>query len=553
MLVPMPHQLLIRPILDSSAAPFLPLVFRFVMSFGLVVLHLGLTQDADQPRINEMYYLLTLGLMFLEALWEAARSLARTGQAFATPSVAWVRFNLVMDLLLVTLTIAFQGVDQERFLPLYLFPVLASAFYFRIPEIVGMALLSAFLYVATLLLFSAGLLPSFGATLSGDPLRTEAYPFLMALATLQILAATFVVVVIRKHFENLRSSLDRSTAVVDDLSALYRRVVDSMFTGLLTTNMEGMLTSANPAAESILQRPLPPGMRLQETGLEALPLEGSRTWEQRVEGVFRSPTGQERIFGGNVAPIRDGEGNQTGYLVVFQDLTEIKALEERARLSERMAALGELSSELAHELRNPVASIQGCAQILGQGNQPKAMMDRVLTILKRESERVGVLVSSFLDFTRPRPVRLQPLELRGLMDEIRAAWETDQRNLGIRMNLDEIPPLRVVGDPLTVHQVFTNLLSNARKALQGRPDPAVGIRFHVREREVEVRVEDNGCGMPPERLKSIFVPFASGFAEGSGLGMSLVFQFVQQMGWDIRVESEEEVGTLVLLRIPKAS
>jgi len=257
--------------------------------------------------------------------------------------------------------------------------------------------------------------------------------------------------------------------------------------------------------------------------------------------------------GGNVTLLVGGEGGLTGHLLVFQDLTELKVLEERTRLSERMATVGELSSEMAHELRNPLASILGCVQLLKQGDPARPMMDRVLTILLRESERVSGIVTDFLDFTRPRAARMQAIPLRHLAEEVRAAWETDPRKEGIHLAMEEPPAVRILGDPAWVHQVFTNLLSNARKALAGQERPWIGVAFRVQGDRVLATVADNGCGMDAERLHALFLPFASGFQEGTGLGMSLVFQFIRQMGWEIRAESETGKGTTIHLEIPLAS
>jgi len=215
-----------------------------------------------------------------------------------------------------------------------------------------------------------------------------------------------------------------------------------------------------------------------------------------------------------------------------------------------MAAVGELSSELAHELRNPLASIMGCVQILKQGEQPPPMMQRVLAILHRESERVNDLVSGFLDFSKPRPVKLQPLWLPAFLDEAKASFEIDPRNETLPLRVASVPEVWVQGDPVSAHQVLGNLLSNARKALRNQPSPLLRMEFHLEPTWVVAEILDNGCGMGPEQLRSIFVPFSSGFDEGTGLGMSLVFQFVQRMGWVIHVESTLHRGTTIRLRIP---
>jgi len=532
--------------------PFLPLAFRFAVSFGLMVLHLALPMDTGRPLPHENVYFGILLLIFLESAWEASHFLKRTGKVFTTPSLPWIRANLVLDIALITVLIAFQGVDQERFATVYIFPVLASAFYLGITEIMAVGATAAAAHVISVMLFSFGKLPSFGRSGPNLDLPPSQQFFILGFATLQICLAVLVVVLIRKHLENLRTTLSRSEATVDQLSALYHRVFESMFSGLITVDMEGRITSANPAAENILLRTLPPGTSVAALGLEEVfPME-TLPREQRFEREYITGNGQRRILGGNTAPLRDGDGLQTGHLLLFQDLTDLKALEEKTRLNERLAVVGELSSELAHELRNPVASILGCAQLLRQSEQPKATMDRVLTILRRESERVSALVSDFLDFSRPRPVAVQSCWLPSLMEEVRASWETDARSAGIPLDMELPPEIWILGDPMCVHQIFTNLLSNGRKALRETSRPFIRITFRRPPERLEVDVEDNGCGMTTDQLRTLFLPFSSGFQDGTGLGMSVVFQFVQRMGWDIRVESRQGIGTRIILSIPLA-
>lgn len=534
----------------SASAPFLPLAFRLGATLGLMVLQLALPDGGFGAMPGEGFYMACLALFFGESVWEAAQSIRHGHAPFATPSPHWIRFNLLLDATLVTLLIAFHGVDQERLATIYIFPVLASAFYLHIYEIVGVGILSSSFHIASVLLFTTGILPSFGRSGASAGLDPGQLTFVLGFATLQIFAATLVVVVIRKHLETLSQDLSKSAAVVDELSALYRRVFDSMFSGLITVDLEGRITSANPAAVSILQRPLGLGTLIEDHGFGDLTHLSNNLKERRFELDFATASGEKRIVGGNLVALRGPEDAMTGNLLVFQDLTELKILEERTRLSERLAAVGELSSELAHELRNPMASIQGCVQILKQGEQSRPLMERVLTILWRESERVSAIVTDFLDFTRPRPARIQPMQLTLVVEDLVASWEIDPRSQGLPLVVDPVPDLWVLGDPVWVHQVFTNLLSNARKALIGVPDPRIAMAFQRRPWALAITVSDNGCGMTEARRRAVFIPFSSGFEEGTGLGMSLVFQFVQQMGWDIQVESTLGSGTTIHLTIP---
>lgn len=533
---------------EATAPPFLPLAFRLATSFGLLVLHIAFPPDSFRAAASESLYLLLVSLFFIEAVWEIQRSLKMGSSPFATPGRAGIRANLGLDIALVALLIAFQGVDQERFATIYLFPILSSAFYLGTTEIVLVGLTAFTLHLSSFLLFGLGILPPFGH--SGAPMDLDTAEWILAFASLEIFAATLIVVLIRRNLEGLRRTLLASEAKVDDLSALHRRVVDSMVSGLITTDLKGRITSANPAAEAILQRALPMGRTIDAI----LPVDLARQEilprEQRFEGSYIAPNGAWRIYGGNVAPLRDSEGKQSGHLMLFQDLTEIKALEERTRLSERLAAIGELSAGLAHELRNPLASILGCVQILKGESHAHTMNERALGILGRESDRVSAILTKFLDFTRPKPVQIRRVYFPDLIEDLRASWETDPRATGLRLTIASVPEAWVRADSLCAHQIFTNLLTNARKALEGANEPRVQLEFEEDPTHLTVQFRDNGCGMDAEQLRTLFVPFSSTFKEGTGLGLSLVFQFVQAMGWDIRVQSQPGLGTSVNLKIP---
>ena len=146
----------------ETTAPFLPLAFRLAASFGLMVLHLALPWEGAGSPQGEALYLGILAALFAESIWEVYRSSSQGRKPFSTPAPAWIRLNLLLDLALVTLIIAFHGVDQERLATIYIFPVLASAFYLHISEIVAVGLLSSAFHIACVLLFTQGALPPFG-------------------------------------------------------------------------------------------------------------------------------------------------------------------------------------------------------------------------------------------------------------------------------------------------------------------------------------------------------------------------------------------------------
>ena len=531
---------------SDTSAFFLPLSFRLFASFGLLVLHASLPGDVRASGPGELFYPTALLLMFAEAAWESGRGLRALDQLFPTPRNVWIRWNIGLDLALVSLVIAFQGVMQERFATLYIFPVLASAFYLSTVEIVWVGVFSSLTQVTLVLGFTFGLLPPFG--LSGpikDPDQGR-ISFLLGLASLQVFATTLIVVLIRRNLDRLRSDLTVSEAAVDELSALHQRVVESMHSGLITLDIKGHVTSANPAAESILRRSVPIGIPIQDLFPPGHPFPSHRGREHRFEIVIPSTdAGGRRILGGHLASLRGASGRESGQLLLFQDLTDFKALEERTRISERLAAIGQLAAGLAHELRNPLASISGCVQLLQRKGSPEEVQDRVLGILERETQRVGAIVSDFLDFARPEPQSGSILFLPRVLEEVRSSWEMDPRTKGLSFTLGLAPPVYLLSDSTGLHRALMNLLSNARKAIKDVPKPSVRLACLVTDGTIHLTVSDNGCGMTEEQLDRLFVPFAGSFEEGSGLGMSLVYKFIEAMGWQIQVESAPGKGTNV--------
>ena len=534
----------------EAGPPFLPLAFRLFASFGLLVLHAALPLEGRATGPGEDLYLGLLLLLLLESLLESAQDLKATGLIFPVPSLPWIRWNLGLDLLLVTLVIGFHGVLRETFSTLYIFPVLASAFYLGTMEIIWVGTLSAAAHILLVLAFTMGVFPAFGLSrevLDPEPARLS---FVLGVAALQVFAVTLVVVLIRRNLDTLRTDLSVSEATVDELQALHQRVVESMHSGLITLDLRDRVTSANPAAETILGQPIAPGTPIRDLlplG-DFLPRLGGR--EERFEISVFLPGLGKRILGGHLAPLRGGTAGASGQILLFQDLTDFKALEDRTRISERMAAIGQLAAGLAHELRNPLASITGCVQLLRKEDPAEGVSRRVLGILERESQRVGAIVTDFLDFARPAPAAHALLSLPRVCEEVRSSWEMDPRTGGLTLLLDPVPALDFMADPAGLHRALMNLLSNARKAVAGAEQPTISLQCLLQEERLTITVADSGCGMTEDQLNRLFVPFAGTFEEGTGLGMSLVYKFVEAMGWRLEVHSAPGLGTQVEIHIP---
>jgi two-component system sensor histidine kinase PilS (NtrC family) len=251
-----------------------------------------------------------------------------------------------------------------------------------------------------------------------------------------------------------------------------------------------------------------------------------------------------------VTPLAGGERGSVGYLVVFQDLTEIRRLEQEVRTKEKLAAVGEMAAQLAHEIRNPLGSIRGSAQVLmtepGLGDE----QGRLLAIISRESMRLSDTLNRFLFEARPSSRERGPVDLRPLVEEA----VTLLRN-GSELRPDhevvlesDAGPHVCMADPDQIKQVFWNL---ARNAVEAMPD---GGRLDVRLRrqggEVVLSVRDEGRGMGRDELGRMFEPFRTSSAMGTGLGLAIVFRIVRDHGGDIEVRSVPRRGTEIDVRLP---
>jgi two-component system sensor histidine kinase PilS (NtrC family) len=227
---------------------------------------------------------------------------------------------------------------------------------------------------------------------------------------------------------------------------------------------------------------------------------------------------------------------------------ELAAMEDHVRRVEKMAAVGEMAAGLAHEIKNPLASIRGSIQVLREELQYEGSRDRLMRIVMREADRLAILVNNFLIFARPPAGRQEKIQLDRALNETIELFEKDGSCRGrITVEKGLVPDLWVEMDPTHLRQVLWNLLVNAAEAIDGQGMIAVEMEEAGR-RQVSVRISDNGCGMPPETIRSIFDPFFTTKADGTGLGLSIVHRILESYDSWLDVESREGVGTTFSLR-----
>ena len=227
---------------------------------------------------------------------------------------------------------------------------------------------------------------------------------------------------------------------------------------------------------------------------------------------------------------------------------ELLAMEVQVKRVEKMAVIGEMAAGLAHEIKNPLASLTGSIQLLREDLSDNTDHNKLMQIVFREADRLSSLVNDFLLFARPPMGKREPIELKGALMETMELFEKDSSSLGsIAINKTLIPNVWIEMDSAHLRQVLWNLLLNATESINGRG--RIDIRMiPFKNRHIGVQISDNGCGIPDNMVQSIFDPFFTTKPNGTGLGLSIVHRIVESHNSMLEVESEKDKGTTFTLR-----
>jgi two-component system, NtrC family, sensor histidine kinase PilS len=367
--------------------------------------------------------------------------------------------------------------------------------------------------------------------------------------------------------ERLRKAdvrLEQATEEFEDLQAFNQHVIDNLVSGLATADRRNRILTFNPSAGLITDHnpaqavgsPAPDILQLPRDFAETLDDDLQRTRIRRADFQFHRPDGRTIDIGLSAMhlPLQDGS---RGFMYTFQDVTDIKRLERQAQIQQRLAAIGEMAAGIAHEIRNPLASMSGSMQILRQELQVTGDQARLLDIVLRESDRLNETIKSFLAFARPQRGSVTSLDLRRVLQDT-ATLLRNNTEIGDRHTVEVVQsaePVMLEADENQVRQIVWNLATNALRAMpQGgrlRLSAAVERRGGASEAAV-LTVDDEGVGIPPEEVDQIFQPFRGAFGKGTGLGLAIVHRIVSDYSGRIDVQSSPGHGTTFRVSFPSA-
>jgi two-component system sensor histidine kinase PilS (NtrC family) len=477
---------------------------------------------------------------------------------FTRTRVFQVRLQIAVDIFIVTWLVWNSHVVHSPYTALYIV-IIAIASLFLTPREVGITSVGCAVAFTTCALIA---ISGFGNIAAREVLDAEALS--RAIQSVGLFdVAFFVVGLLSARLAEHQSASDvrliAATQSLANLRALHERIVESIRSVVVTTDLEGRIYTFNAAAEEITGY-----HELDVRGQEASiffgdlkeqtkqSLNASSTGETgpRFEADCLTAEGMRLRLGFSISPLFSESGETTGTVIAFQDLTQIRALEETSRRQDQLAAIGRMAASIAHEIRNPLAAMRGSIQMLRHEMKGDSSQAELMEIILRESDRLNRIITDFLNYARPRSVSHAQVEvgelLRRTFTLLRFSPEINENQM-----IEELFPegsFLADADAEQLQQVFWNL---ARNALQAMPDGGtlsaeLGQNSHDRLR---ITFSDTGRGMSPTQVERLFEPFSS-TTGGTGLGLSIVYQIIRDHGGTINVSSREGRGTTITLELP---
>lgn len=472
--------------------------------------------------------------------------------------VRFADIQIGVDLVLVTLLVHSTGGAQSGYTFLYLVDVVAVTLLPKGFGAASVSVASSLLYLCISLLGYLKLLPPItGQTVFPWDLTVEDMVFRNVVFLAGLVSVGSLGVGLARQRRKVGERLAKHQQMVGDLASLHQNTIRCLSSGLVTTSLDGTITSMNSAACDILgvQGPPPIGQSLATLipSLDAvLANAGASGRVQRDEVDAVRPDGSQRRLGLSATPLSDHTGDFIGRVIHFQDLTDLRRMEQAVARAEHLASIGRLAANIAHEIRNPLASISGAVEVLKRLPGVNEESGELVDIVVREVDRTNGLITSFLDYARPRADERQRMNLGEMVEEIAKIFEQERRTTEVRLELTIEPNVFVEAAPGQMQQVLWNLLRNAIAAMPDGGEILLKVdRDETSLPGAVLSVSDTGVGIAKEDMERIFEPFFSRKPGGTGLGLATTARIVDSHKGMIEVASQPGRGATFTIRLPR--
>jgi two-component system sensor histidine kinase PilS (NtrC family) len=501
----------------------------------VVVTTIFLKQDVlGLDAMTQIY--LALGITFLISLLHAAFWEETLKVSY------FITSQLIYDLLLISYLIYLTGINESIFLFLYLLNIVLASVVYQMYGALFIALLSGTVYG---LIFYVNR-DTNNVTEVYSLLYNELFFLLTALLCGQLM----------DELKKQKTLLDDQMQNIVRLEQLNEQLLNSIPVGVVLVDENDYIKTINSAATSTLQ--LNPSADILYKFYDLIPplKEIRAKWDslaesERLRFHFSLPRGPEQtqVFSFQMITLKEPPQLKDNLIFMFQDITNILELESRLEMDTRLAAVGQLAAGIAHEIRNPLASISGSLEILRENLKVDNDEDRkLMSIALRETQRLNHLITDFLQYARPKPPKFQSLKIGAVVLEVVEAIQTrlgDMSKVHFKINIPD--DLVIFGDEERIKQVFFNLFINSIEASTGQ-DLLIKVDAGLKRNFIQINVADNGLGIAADISKKIFDPFFTTKSAGTGLGLSMVSQIIKSHNATIQVVSGK--GAQFRLRFP---
>ena len=366
-----------------------------------------------------------------------------------------------------------------------------------------------------------------------------------------------------------RVELKEKQIDIDKLEILNKSIIESITSGLIALDGQNRIIFLNPAAEEIfgINAASVSGHRVDHafpflrdylTEERSLSTERIEKTPPFLDIPYLKPNGDRMHLRLSISPLKMPVGNRKGSILIFQDVTEIKRIEEEMKKVEGLAIIGELAAGVAHEIRNPMASISGSIQMLAEGLKKENVNRQLMDIVSREINRLNNLVNDFLLFARPKKANLQKFDLNQLILESLELFKNSQHWTNkTRLVTDFRHDIKLESDPEQVKQVLWNLFLNAREAMPdgGSLYVTTDLSSDVACKDnkmIKIVVRDTGGGFDDRALSQLFIPFFTTKEGGSGLGLATVKRIVEGLQGKVSGNNDPEGGANITILLPES-
>jgi len=499
---------------------YLLLRFLIITLIGSIGCILYLKHKWSYPEVDFTYFSLWLIFVYLMSvvfwiLWQ------RDKINFLT------YFVITLAPFSVTTLIYFTGGANSFFSILYIFVIIAAAFFFRKRGALIMAAVSWILYGGLIDLEYFGIIPPIGEKPGGD-----------ILFTLLINFGAFFAIAFLSSF--LLEKLERSEKELQFLETLYKSVLESIQTGVVTVDKENRILYMNPAAEFISGHK---AKFLRGQPVEKLFPHINNISPQRTEFSFVRPDGKVVYLGLSLSSLVNENGQYAGKVFVFQDLTNLKRVE-------KLSLLGELAAHMAHEIRTPLTSISGCMQMLQKESNISSDMKVLMDLALKETKRLNLLISDFLSYARPIKKKAK-LNLTSLIEDTVTLFKAGIKDQNIDIETQLLPEVYVRGSKEDLKRLFLNLFTNAKEAMP--KGGKMTVTMEIIGNMIKVSISDTGIGIPSDIQERIFEPFFTTKSQGSGLGLAIAHKIISEHEGKIELVSKLGEGSSFKIYLPLIS